>query len=66
MVSKDERQLNPVMSKLFKVNPYSSSEIHRQCDPLPDVSVLSDLNLVGCRIGDVARKYRGWLQDSVH
>ena len=52
------------MSKLFKANPYSSSGIHRQCDPLPDVSILSDLIWSDAASVMLPEKYRGWLQDS--
>ncbi len=52
------------MSKLFKANPYSSSGIHRQCDPLPDVSILSDLVWSDAASVMLPEKYRSWLQDS--
>ena len=52
------------MSKLFKANPYSSSGIHRQCDPLPDVSILSDLVWSDAASVMLPEKYRGWLQYS--
>lgn len=52
------------MSKLFKANPYSSSKIHRQCDPLSDVSMLSDLVWSEAASVLLSEKYRVWLQDS--
>lgn len=52
------------MSKLFKANPYSSSGIHRQCDPLPDVGILSDLVWSDAASVVLPEKYRSWLQYS--
>jgi chorismate lyase len=55
---------NSVMRKLFKANRYSSSEIHRQCDPLPDVSQLGDLVWSDASSFMLPDPYAFWLQDS--
>ena len=57
MISKDERQLNSVISKLFKANATSSSTIDRQCDPLPDVRNIETLVWSDRGIRYVAEKY---------
>jgi chorismate--pyruvate lyase len=51
------------MSKLFKANPDSSSAIHRQCDPLLDVSQLDDLVWSDASSFSLPASYAFWLQD---
>lgn len=53
-----------VVSKLFKANLYSSSEIRRQCDPLSDVSLLNDLMWSDAELITLPESYRHWLQHS--
>jgi chorismate--pyruvate lyase len=50
------------MSKLFKANPSSSSAINRQCDPLPDVSALTNLVWTAATSTDLPERCRHWLQ----
>ena len=53
-----------MISKLFKANATSSSAIHRQCDPLPDVRNIETLAWSDAALVMLPEKYRLWLQDS--